>query len=378
MNNKNLMISRGGSDGVPQYVEKQEPGMLSPDSPGYANSVSMLRRVMPAQQPASQAVETKEITGVPEIPDIPDVPDKDFLDGVVPAQASPAQRQAQQIQNQAQRIQQAAQRGTQQVQAGQRPFQKPQASQTAAGQKPAQKPVQAAAPAASAQKPAQPVGTKTVAPARIRQGLNPDELCKAYIEMFKKSFGMDLSASICYENMRRMCEADVKNPENTLYFMENTYWLSTLLYLASNLPIVFVTSVLAEKNRKNILKYVTIEVENGSKPYQELRDLRIRRWGRKFENMAVNDAMTVTPGVTGWSQELVAVMLAAFQDTCTKLKRFNKELTGIVAKFDDSALNDVTYIYSNWWYFLQGFENVPEMRTYVMAITDDTRRNLKI
>ena len=368
MNNKNLMITRNGANGIPQYAEEQKE-QLTPDSPGYANSVSMLRRA-PAVQ-AAETVETKDFgSGIPDIPDIPEVPEKEFGSGPsTPAQQPAVQRPVQQQARPAQ-----PQQGRP---AAQRPVQNTGAA-TGAVKKPAQ-------PAAAAQKPAQAAAAggnagaaRTAAPVRIRQNMNPDELCKAYMDMFKQSFGMDLSASICYENMRRMCEADLKAPENTLYFMENTYRVSTLLYLASNLPIVFVTSVLAEKNRKNILKYVTIEVENGSKPYQELRDLRIRRWGRKFENMAVNDAMTVTPGVTGLSEALVTEMISAFQDTCTKLRKFNKELTGIVAKFDDGALNDVTYIYSNWWYFLQGFENVPEMRTYVMAITDDTRKNLKI
>ena len=371
MNNKNLMITRNGVNGIPQYAE-EEKEQLTPDSPGYANSVSMLRRAPAAQ--AAGTVEAKDFgSGIPDIPDIPEEPEKEFGSGP----STPAQQPATQRPVQSPPQQQA--RPAQQAQGRPAPQKPVQNTGAAAGA--AKKPAQ---PAASAQKPAQPAAaantgaSRPAAPVRIRQNMNPDELCKAYMDMFKQSFGMDLSASICYENMRRMCEADLKTPENTLYFMENTYRVSTLLYLASNLPIVFVTSVLAEKNRKNILKYVTIEVENGSKPYQELRDLRIHRWGRKFENMAVNDAMTVTPGVTGLSDALVSEMISAFQDTCAKLRKFNKELTGIVAKFDDGALNDVTYIYSNWWYFLQGFENVPEMRTYVMAITDDTRKNLKI
>ena len=208
--------------------------------------------------------------------------------------------------------------------------------------------------------------------------MTPDALAQEYIGLFKETLGLDLSTAICFENMRRICEVDTRDPCGTLYFLENTYRLSTLLYLAGNLPIVFVTSVLAEKNRKNILKYVTIEVENGSKPYDELLELRRRRWVRKYEDMAVNDAMTVTPGATSVTPELAARMSGMLSDVSRKLKKFNNEMTSIAAKFDDAARNDIVYIYSNWWYLLQGFENVPEMRSYVMAVTDDTRRNLQI
>lgn len=224
------------------------------------------------------------------------------------------------------------------------------------------------------QPPAQPV--KPAGP--VTGSLSPDRLCQMYAGMFRDTLGLDISTAICFENMRRMCEIDVKDPKGTLFFLENTYRVSTLIYLASNLPILFVTSVLAEKNRKNILKYVTIEVENGSKPYAELLDLRRRRWMRKFENMAVNDAMTVTPGATMLTPELSARLSSELSGVSAKLRRFNQEMTGIVAKFDDGARNDIIYIYSNWWYLLQGFENVPEMRGYIMAVTDDTRKNLKI
>ena len=207
---------------------------------------------------------------------------------------------------------------------------------------------------------------------------SPDQLCQDYVKLFKETLGLDLSTAICYENMRRICEIDTRDPCGTLYFLENTYRVSTLIYLAGNLPVLFVASILAEKNRKNILKYVTIEVENSSKPYQELLDLRRRRWSRKFEDMAVNDAMTVTPGATQLSPELASELRSMLAGTAAKLKRFNAEMASIAGKFDDGARNDVIYIYSNWWHLLQGFENVPEMRAYLMAITDDTRRNLKI
>ena len=235
------------------------------------------------------------------------------------------------------------------------------------------KPVQPAQPA----KQATAVAIMTPVTS-IKSNLSLDELTKRYIDMFKEHFNIELSSSICFENMRKMCEVNVKDPDKTLYFLENTYRLSTLLYLTGNLPILIVTSIIAEKNRKNILKYVTIEVENGAKEYDEVKALRMKRWMNKYSNMQVNDAMTITPGVTNLTPELSALMQKQFDTICTKLKRFNNEMTSIVSKFDDATKNDVIYIYSNWWYLLQGFENVQEMRTYIMAITDDTRRNLKI
>ena len=236
------------------------------------------------------------------------------------------------------------------------------------------------APAKPAAKPAPPsaAAPSVAVPASIAIAKGPDELAQAYIKMFKDTIGVDLSSSIVFENMRRLCEPDVKDPLKTLYFLENTYRVSTLLYLAGNLPILVVTSILAEKNRKNILKYVTIEVENATKPYEQLRDVRIKRWARKYENMAVNDAMTVTLGATSMTPELMTSMVREFESVTAKLRKFDKEMSSIVEKFDTGTRNDVVYIYSNWWYLLQGFENVPEMRSYIMAITDDTRRNLKI
>ena len=252
------------------------------------------------------------------------------------------------------------------------------------------KPPVAATPKQVPAKPQQPAKPKAapppqakgaVAPAaipKISYSMTPDQLCQEYIKLFRDTLGLELSTAICYENMRKLCEIDTKDPTGTLYFLENTYRVSTLIYLAGNLPITFVASVLAEKNRKNILKYVTIEVENGHKPYADVLDLRVRRWARKYDGMAVNDAMTVTPGATSLTPDLAKRMGDMLQDVSSKLRKFNKEMTSIVSKFDDEARNDITYIYSNWWYLLQGFENVPEMRTYIMAVTDDTRRNLKI
>ena len=99
---------------------------------------------------------------------------------------------------------------------------------------------------------------------------------------------------------------------------------------------------------------------------------------RKYEEMNVNDAITVTPGVTTLSPELSAAIQTQFDDISTKMKKYNVQLKKSLDKLDDEARNDVIYIYSNCWYFLQGFENVPEMRKYIMSITDDTRKNLKV
>lgn len=237
----------------------------------------------------------------------------------------------------------------------------------------------------SVTKPAEKQVQKTTSQATVQiQAVNIksivslDDLVKRYIDVFKEHFGLDLSSSICFENMRKLCEVNTKDPDKTLYFLENTYRLSTLLYLTSNLPILIVTSIIAEKNRKNILKYVTIEVENGAKEYDDVKALRVKRWSNKYANMKVNDAMTITPGVTTITSELAVLMQKQFDDICLKLKRFNKEMTNLVNGFDDATKNDIIFIYSNWWYLLQGFENVVEMRDYIMAITDDTRRNLKL
>ena len=237
----------------------------------------------------------------------------------------------------------------------------------------------------SVTKPAEKQVQKTTSQATVQiQAVNIksivslDDLVKRYIDVFKEHFGLDLSSSICFENMRKLCEVNTKDPDKTLYFLENTYRLSTLLYLTSNLPILIVTSIIAEKNRKNILKYVTIEVENGAKEYDDVKALRVKRWSNKYTNMKVNDAMTITPGVTTITSELAVLMQKQFDDICLKLKRFNKEMTNLVNGFNDATKNDIIFIYSNWWYLLQGFENVVEMRDYIMAITDDTRRNLKL
>jgi len=212
----------------------------------------------------------------------------------------------------------------------------------------------------------------------VKTNATLDELTTMYMKLFKTHFGIDLNASMCFENTRKLCEFNAKDIDKTLYFIENTYRVSTLLYLASNLPIMIATSILAEKNRTNILKYVTTEVENAAKSYEDVKKLRIERYSKKFSEMKLNDAMTVTPGVTTINKELIDLMAVQFNEMCGKLKQFDNELSVTIGKFDESTLNDVIYTYSNWWYLLQGFENVKEMRTYVMAITDDTRRNLKL
>ena len=214
---------------------------------------------------------------------------------------------------------------------------------------------------------------------KIASSVSPDDMAKAYRDMFKMHFDTDLSSSMTFENMRKFFFVDnIKAPEKTLYYIENTYRLSTLLYLTGNLPILVIATVLSEKNRKNVLRYVSTEIENAAKPYDDLRKLRMSRYARKYENMQANDAMTVTLGVTSPTKELADAMISRFDDICLKMKKYNKDLMKSLAKLDEEALNDVVYIYSNCWYMLQGFENVPEMRSYVMAITDDTRANLNV
>lgn len=213
---------------------------------------------------------------------------------------------------------------------------------------------------------------------KIKTTISPETLAKAYVDLFKEHLGLELSVMLCYENMRKLCEPNIKDPLNTVYFIENTYRLSTLLYLTGNFPIVVMATILAEKNRKNVLKYVTTEVENGAKSFDVIRDLRFSRYKRKYENMNANDSITITPGVTMFTSELINMIKTRFNDICIKAKKFDKSFAKSIKALDDSALHDVTFIYSNCWYFLQGFENVQEMRSYVMSITDDTRKNLKI
>ena len=213
---------------------------------------------------------------------------------------------------------------------------------------------------------------------QMRTIMSIDDLVAMYIKMFEEHFDIKLSPSICFENMRKLCDIDVKMPEKCLYTLENTYRLSTIMYLTEHLPIIIVASILAEKNRKNILNYVTSEVEIASKKIDDLIALRTKRWYEKYKTMNINDAMTVTPGVTNISPDIMALMCKNFDHMCNNLKKFNKELSDIVSKFDNNTRNDVIFIYSNWWYLLQGFENEPNMRAYIMSITDDTRKNLKI
>ena len=240
-----------------------------------------------------------------------------------------------------------------------------------------QKQLQAVVQQAQSLQQAQPAQPAQVI--KIASSVSPDDMAKAYRDMFKMHFDTDLSSSMTFENMRKFFFVDnIKAPEKTLYYIENTYRLSTLLYLTGNLPILVIATVLSEKNRKNVLRYVSTEIENAAKPYDDLRKLRMSRYARKYENMQANDAMTVTLGVTSPTKELADAMISRFDDICLKMKKYNKDLMKSLAKLDEEALNDVVYIYSNCWYMLQGFENVPEMRSYVMAITDDTRANLNV
>lgn len=373
MNNQNLMMQKKPGQGLPEYEEKPAAGGFVPV---HNNGMGMIRRdaVVPGPGGTRAVLEPEEKTvgtGAPDGVQEQAAPEKQIAGAASPAKPPAGKPPAQQRVG-ASKDELAAKTAAIKEKAA-------AASRQAAANAGA-KPPQPSGPAPGRQtagtKPA--AGPAASVPASIKSGAGPDEMAQAYIRMFKSSLGLDLSSAIVFENMRKICEPDVRDPLKTLYFLENTYRVSTLLYLAGNLPILVVTSILAEKNRKNILKYVTIEVENGNKPYDQLRELRMKRWVRKFENMAVNDAMTVTPGVSVPTKELADAMAYEFGSVSSKLKKFDAEMTGIVAKFDDATRNDVVYIYSNWWYLLQGFENVPEMRSYVMAITDDTRRNLKI
>lgn len=230
------------------------------------------------------------------------------------------------------------------------------------------------------QKPSGPaVATaETYQPVKIATQFSPDDLTKLYITMFEKHFGIKLSSSICYENMRRFCEINTKEPDKMLYFIENTYRFSTLLYFADALPIIFIATTVSETNRKNMLNYIVKEVENGALSYDDLKALRMNRYMRKHENMNVNDTITVTLGASSLSNELIANIKQRFNSICSKMKRFNKSVAKSIDKMDDTAINDIIYIYSNCWYFLQAFENVLEVRKYIMSITDDTRKNMKV
>lgn len=377
MNNQNLMMQRKGGDGLPDYEKKEEGAGFVPV---HSNTVMrMVKRDAAAAGPGGLPVEEKQIPGAGA--GTADAPAPEKAVPGAPAAGALAQAKKPAATVGASKDELAAKTAALKNRAANaaKAAVADASAQTGTKPQPAAKPAAQSAPAQQKTPAAAPLPAADIsAPSSINILSKPDELAQAYIKMFKDTLGLDLSASIVFENMRRLCEPDVSDPLKTLYFLENTYRVSTLLYLAGNLPILVVTSILAEKNRKNILKYVTVEVENGSKPYDQLRDIRVKRWARKYENMAVNDAMTVTPGATMPTKELADAMLYEFGSISGKLKKFDAEMSNIVAKFDTATRNDVVYIYSNWWYLLQGFENVPEMRTYVMAITDDTRRNLKI
>lgn len=240
-----------------------------------------------------------------------------------------------------------------------------------------------AAPAAKPQAPAVPQAApkpSIAAPTKIKTALKPDDIAKAYVEMFKKHFDLELSPVLAYESMRRFTDVDnIKSPEKTLYYIENTYRLSTLIYLAGNFPIMVIAMILSEKNRKNVLRYITAETELAAKPYDSVRETRLSRYAKKFADMSVNDAITITLGATVPTQELAAALKARFDDICARMKaKYDKDLTKAARKLDDDARNDVVFIFSNVWHLLQAFENVPETRNYIMMITDDTRKNLEI
>ena len=245
---------------------------------------------------------------------------------------------------------------------------------------PQQKQIQTVPQTQSAQAKPEPAPVKqTISVAKIRSIHSLDDIVNVYIEVFKKHFGIELSSNICYDNMRKMCDVNIKDPKKCLYFLENTYRLTTMIYLVQNLPLIFVSSVLAPGNRKNILRYVTQEVELCAKKFDDIRDLKMERMSKKFaENTDINDSITITPGVTALTPEMRDLLLREFETTCNNMKRFNKDLTDIISKFDDDTLHDVVYIYSNWWYLLQCFENNMDARRYIKLITDDTRKNLKL
>lgn len=365
MNNQNMMMPRED----PRLIDaraaaKEAEARKKAEEQALANTLEavnggmMVRRDSVPQASAPSAVPEKNAE--------PEAPERRFEQGSQPENGQPqAAPQGQPKARSAADITKAASAAQQQAR---------QQVESEKKQAPAAKPAETR----GGQQASSPAPPKISVPSTIRTSMQPDVLAKRYADMFQSHFGMALSPVLCYENMRRICEPDIKDPAGTLWLIENTYRLSTLLYLTGNLPIMVIATILAEKNRKNVLKYVTAETENAAKPHDELWKLRTGRWARKYESMAANDAITVTPGATLPTPELSAAMAARFEDVCGRMKKFDRDLSKAVAKLDGAALNDVSYIYSNCWYFLQGFENVPEMRSYVMAITDDTRRNLKI
>lgn len=368
MNNQNMMMTRGNTGLIDAKAEmRKREAEKEIEEQAFVNSFETVNNgLMVRREEAPQQARTENTASMPE----PPAPEKklDLGPGQDAAaqsvQPRPKPKTKEDIANIASRAQADAK---QQVTGG-----KPQAQ----NQNQDQSQDQNAAQVQNRDQVRQ--AKKEAVPAKIRTSLAPDVLAKQYVDMFKSHLGLDLSIVLCYENIRRICEPDIRDPLNTLYFIENTYRLSTLLYLAGNLPITIIATLLAEKNRKNVLRYVTAEIENAAKPQDDIRELRINRWAKKYEAVSANDAITVTPGATALTPELVSIISSRFDDICGKMRKFDKEFAKAVSKMDDAARNDVSYIYSNCWYFLQGFENAPEMRTYIMAITDDTRRNLKI
>lgn len=375
VNNQDFMISKNASGLIDrktmlqqQMMEQASEEIFNQNNTMMTNNTGMMKRTVDTTSTNNMMMNIAPQKKDQEIP----VPEKEFDAGVITEQPKTKENVTDVIRQKQAAVKNKMNQNGNQTQT---------TTITKQPVKPVQQSVQQPAqPVKSTQQPVQQSAQQSVVSQviKINRSVSLDDLTKMYINMFKEHFNIELSSSICFENMRKFCEINTKDPDKTLYFLENTYRVSTLLYLTGNLPILIATSIFAEKNRKNILKYVTTEVENGAKSYEEVRDLRIKRWSNKCTTMTMNDAMTVTPGVTTLSPELITLMKKQFDDICIKSKRFNKELTSLIDGLDDAAKNDVVYIYSNWWYFLQGFENVHEMRSYIMAITDDTRKNLKI
>ena len=209
--------------------------------------------------------------------------------------------------------------------------------------------------------------------------LNYDELTDIYIKMIKDFIGVDVNYNICRENMRKLCEINTKNPGENLYFIENTYRISTLMYLANNLPIVIGILFAAETNRKYVYNAISKEIEFCAKNFQEVKEEKLRRWSAKFSaNMYSYDSMTITLGVTSMNPDLKQILYKNFADICVKSKKICKDLTNIISKYSDADMNDVVYICSNFWYFLQCFEHIDEFRNFVMELIDTGCKKLKI
>lgn len=386
MNNNNMMVSRkGGVVNDNRTEAMQEAKRLEQEEQefmsgfGTVNGGMMVRRdaAAAAGGNSGQAAQAtpKEIAGS-DIAEAPEVAEKSFA-GAAPAELStPVKAGGANIMANASAGNSAQAKTRADI-----------ANIAGKAQAAAQSAMQQGRPAAPAAKPQAPAAAPQIAPkpsiavpVKIKTALKPDDIAKAYVEMFKKHFDLELSPVLAYESMRRFTDVDnIKSPEKTLYYIENTYRLSTLIYLAGNFPIMVIAMILSEKNRKNVLRYVTAETELAAKPYDSVRETRLSRYAKKFAEMSVNDAIAITLGATVPTQELAAALKARFDDICARMKaKYDKDLTKAARKLDDDARNDVVFIFSNVWHLLQAFENVSEVRNYIMMITDDTRKNLEI